>query len=43
VEVQPKYSQKELRAVAKIVRRNKPDAKTLKPGSEFENYIAGIK
>jgi bifunctional DNA-binding transcriptional regulator/antitoxin component of YhaV-PrlF toxin-antitoxin module len=39
VEIKPKYSKSELKAIDKIVEREKKQAKKLKAGKEFSNYI----
>lgn len=42
VEIKPRYTQEELKAIDKIVEKEKTKAKTLKPGKEFSKYIHKI-
>ncbi len=42
VEIKPRYTQKELKAVDKIVEKEKKRAKTIKPDKEFSHYINKI-
>lgn len=42
VDVEARYSQGEFESIDKIVEQEKPNAKTLKAGKNFTNYIASI-
>lgn len=42
VQVEPRYSDKELQAIDSIVEKEKSKAKALKPGEEFSRYIKKI-
>jgi bifunctional DNA-binding transcriptional regulator/antitoxin component of YhaV-PrlF toxin-antitoxin module len=42
VEVEPRYTSEELKAIDNIVERKKSRAKILKPGKEFSQYIKKI-
>lgn len=39
VEIEPRYTPEELTNIDRIVSREKADAKVLKPGGEFSEYI----
>ncbi len=43
VELKPKYTEKDLAKIDKIVKKEKRRAKTIKSGTEFSSYISGIK
>lgn len=42
VEVEPRYTTEELKAIDQIIVQEKGKAKTLKPGKEFSKYIKKI-
>jgi AbrB family looped-hinge helix DNA binding protein len=42
VDLEPRYSPEELRAIDRIVEQKKSKAKALKPGKEFSQYIRKI-
>lgn len=42
VEVEPRYTTEELKAIDQIIVQGKGKAKTLKPGKEFSKYIKKI-
>jgi len=42
VELEPRYTAGELKAVDNMVIKGKAKAKTMKPGKEFSNYIRKI-
>lgn len=42
VEVEPRYTAEELKAIDNIIAREKGKAKAVKPGKEFSSYIEKI-
>lgn len=42
IEIKPRYTAGELRAIDRIVAKEKPKGKVLKPGKEFLNYVKKI-
>ena len=43
VEVRPKYTEKELEKISRLVKKGKKKAKTVKAGEDFSRYIKSIK
>ncbi len=43
VEVRPKYTEKELEKISRLVKRGKKKAKTVRAGEDFSHYIKSIK
>lgn len=43
VEIKPKYSEEELKAIDRIIEKNKKKGKTIKAGKKFSKYINGLK
>lgn len=42
VKMKPNYTAKKLNAIDKIVTKEKPKAKSLKPGKKFSSYIKKV-